>query len=431
MANRTWRADIDGLRAIAVLCVLGYHYFPEWAPGGFVGVDVFFVISGFLIGGILLDAIGSDCFSLLDFYARRARRILPALVLVMGVSLVFGWFALLPDDYQNLGKHTAGGAIFISNILLWQEAGYFDVAAHRKPLLHLWSLGIEEQFYILFPLVLWGLWRKNLRLVTFIALLAFLSYRWNIMAYKKDQIFDFYAPMTRFWELLAGVLLALWERRSGGDGGGANSVVVSNNRWKQTVGNFGNRLATLGIRLLIREPDKLVIKGNFGRTLFSLLGVVLLGIALVKAESKGFPGKQAALPVLGAVCFIAAGPLAWWNRTILARSPLVWIGQISYPLYLWHWPLLSFTYIILGEAPNEGWRLILAIMAVLLAVLTYIVVERPVRFGKSARNGKAIALVFLLGICGGGGGGGGDYGNKIKCYPNILEKKKKKFIIYF
>jgi peptidoglycan/LPS O-acetylase OafA/YrhL len=402
--NKAWRADIDGLRAVAVCFVLGYHFFPKWVPGGFIGVDIFFVISGYLIGGILVDALVADRFSLLDFYAHRIRRILPALLLVMGASLAFGWFALLPDDYQNIGKHMAGGAGFISNILLWQEAGYFDVVAHRKPLLHLWSLGIEEQFYIFLPLVLWGLWRKNLRHITFILLLVFLSYRWNIMVYKKDQILDFYAPMSRFWELLTGVLLALWKRENNNSG---ISVMASDSRlyqWRQDIGCFLNHLMKFGLRLLFREHDKVLVdRRGLGKALFSLLGVVLLSIALVRSESKLFPGKQAVVPVLATVCLIAAGQQAWWNRIVLAWRPLVWIGKISYPLYLWHWPLLAYTYIVLGEMPNELACLAIAGISVLLALLTYLIVERPIRYGKRAQNQKSILLIFLLGVLGGGG----------------------------
>ena len=142
-----YRKYIDGLRAIAVLLVVGFHAFPKSLPGGFIGVDVFFVISGYLISTIILTDLRQGDFSFKHFYARRIRRILPALLTVLSACLIFGWFALLSDEYQLLGKHTAGGAFFISNILLWSETGYFDTAAELKPLLHLWSLGIEEQFY--------------------------------------------------------------------------------------------------------------------------------------------------------------------------------------------------------------------------------------------------------------------------------------------
>jgi peptidoglycan/LPS O-acetylase OafA/YrhL len=144
--QHTYRPDVDGLRAVAVLAVLAFHAFPEALPGGFVGVDVFFVISGFLISGLILQGLQHGTFSFADFYWRRVRRIFPALVLVLAACLALGWLVLLPDEYSQLGKHVAAGAAFVSNIVLWREAGYFDVAAALKPLLHLWSLGVEEQF---------------------------------------------------------------------------------------------------------------------------------------------------------------------------------------------------------------------------------------------------------------------------------------------
>ncbi|MGC2165385.1 MAG: acyltransferase, partial [Gallionella sp.] len=148
LTHPKYRTDIDGLRAIAVLCVIGFHAFPNWLKGGFVGVDIFFVISGFLISSIIVNSLDQGTFSFAEFYARRVKRIFPALILVMASCFVFGWFALLPDEYKQLGKHIASGATFISNFTFWQEAGYFDKSTDSKPLLHLWSLGIEEQFYI-------------------------------------------------------------------------------------------------------------------------------------------------------------------------------------------------------------------------------------------------------------------------------------------
>jgi peptidoglycan/LPS O-acetylase OafA/YrhL len=152
--TQNYRADIDGLRAVAVVLVVAYHAFPHLLSGGFVGVDVFFVISGYLITGIILSGIDSSSFSIRGFYARRARRILPALAVVLVAVLVIGWLQLLPAPFQNLGLHTLAGALFFPNLLLWSEVGYFDVAAETKPLLHLWSLGIEEQFYLCWPLLL-------------------------------------------------------------------------------------------------------------------------------------------------------------------------------------------------------------------------------------------------------------------------------------
>ncbi|RPH39749.1 MAG: acyltransferase, partial [Desulfobulbaceae bacterium] len=156
-----YRPDIDGLRAIAVTLVLIFHAFPESLPGGFVGVDVFFVISGYLISGLIFADLQKERFSFADFYARRIRRIFPALILVLTVSSLLGWFLLLPDEYSQLGKHVAGGAGFVSNFVLLGEAGYFDSEAELKPLLHLWSLGIEEQFYFIWPVLLFFAWGRR------------------------------------------------------------------------------------------------------------------------------------------------------------------------------------------------------------------------------------------------------------------------------
>ena len=150
----SYRPDVDGLRAIAVLSVIGFHAFPSAVHGGFVGVDIFFVISGYLISSIILKSLDRGKFDFWDFYSRRIRRIFPALVVVLLACLAFGWYVLLADEFQQLGKHTAGGAAFVSNVVLWREVEYFDTAAELKPLLHLWSLGIEEQFYLFWPLML-------------------------------------------------------------------------------------------------------------------------------------------------------------------------------------------------------------------------------------------------------------------------------------
>src|SRR3984893_8246561 len=169
-----YRPDIDGLRAIAVLAVIGFHAFPTWIRGGFVGVDVFFVISGYLISTILLTGMERGSFRFSQFYIRRIRRIFPALVVVLLACMVAGWLVLFSSEYKALGKHVAGSAAFVSNFVLWNEAGYFDKAAATKPLLHIWSLGIEEQFYIVWPLLLYLVWkRKAATLVLLLLLFTF------------------------------------------------------------------------------------------------------------------------------------------------------------------------------------------------------------------------------------------------------------------
>jgi peptidoglycan/LPS O-acetylase OafA/YrhL len=203
-----YRSDIDGLRAIAVLSVVGFHAFPSHIKGGFVGVDIFFVISGFLISTIIYGSLERGSFSFVEFYSRRIKRIFPALLLVLFTVLAAGWILLLPDEYKQLGKHVAGGAGFIANFVLWNESGYFDNAAETKPLLHLWSLGIEEQYYIVWPLFLWVIWktRLNLLFLTIVATLA--SFAFNVSQISSDPVGTFYSPLTRFWELFVGSVLA-------------------------------------------------------------------------------------------------------------------------------------------------------------------------------------------------------------------------------
>lgn len=176
--------------------------------GGFIGVDVFFVISGFLISTIIFESLDKGTFTFAEFYARRIKRIFPALLIVLIASYAFGWFALLADEYMQLGKHIAAGAGFVSNFVLWGEAGYFDNSAETKPLLHLWSLGIEEQFYIIWPLVLWLAWKRKFSYLTITVVIASISFYFNIKEVEKDTVAAFYSPVTRFWELLSGSILA-------------------------------------------------------------------------------------------------------------------------------------------------------------------------------------------------------------------------------
>lgn len=208
LAHPKYRPDIDGLRAIAVLSVIGFHAFPEKITSGFIGVDIFFVISGFLISSIIFSSLERDRFSLIEFYSRRVKRIFPALLLVMLASLVFGGFALFSDEYKQLGKHIAGGAGFVSNFILWGDSGYFDNAAKAKPLLHLWSLAIEEQFYIFWPLLLALAWKHRWGFLKITALIAVASFAASIYLTNNNLTEAFYSPLPRFWELMVGGVLA-------------------------------------------------------------------------------------------------------------------------------------------------------------------------------------------------------------------------------
>ena len=355
-----YRPDIDGLRAVAVLAVVAFHAFPAAVPGGFIGVDVFFVISGYLISGILFEGLARGDFSFADFYARRIRRIFPALGLVLGACLAFGWIDLLADEYRQLGRHVAGGAGFVSNAVLLLEAGYFDNAGDTKPLLHLWSLGVEEQFYLAWPLLAWLAWKARRSPVAVVAVVAIASFALNMALVGKHASAAFYAPFTRFWELMGGAALA--------------AQAVLRPSW----------------RLPARAATPLAV-----------LGAALLAVGLWRIDRNTlFPGAWALLPVLGTMLLIVAGPGAWLNSHVLERRALVWVGLISYPLYLWHWPLLSFARIVEGDTPAAAVRGLAIVGAFLLAWATYRLVERPIRRGTRHRRAAVAALATLMAVLG-------------------------------
>ena len=380
-----YRPDIDGLRAIAVLSVVAFHVSPSWAKGGFIGVDIFFVISGFLISGIIYENLDKGEFSFREFYARRIRRIFPALIVVMTACFVFGRFSLLTDEYKQLGKHIAGGATFISNLLLWQESGYFDSSAASKPLLHLWSLGIEEQFYIIWPLLLWFTWRRKINFFAVTLAIAVGSFYLNIKGIKHDAVATFYSPSTRFWELMCGGLLA----------------------WVTIYKKASIAVIKLKVDHIIASTiyrNKEVEKGKTLANLSAFAGLALLAFGFEKiTKDFTFPGAWALVPVCAAVLIISAGPTAWINRHILSAKLVVWFGLISYPLYLWHWPLLSFARIIEGTVPNRSIRIAAVVIAIVLAWLTMKWIEKPFRYGNQKIGLKVATLcglVLLIGVSG-------------------------------
>ncbi|GAA4337720.1 hypothetical protein GCM10023165_15920 [Variovorax defluvii] len=354
LAHPKYRPDIDGLRAIAVLSVVAFHAFPKWMPGGFIGVDIFFVISGYLISTIIFGSLAGEGFSYREFYARRIRRIFPALLVVMAATFVFGWYVLLADEASQLGKHLLASAGFVVNLVLWGEAGYFDTAAEVKPLLHLWSLAVEEQFYIFWPVLLGLAWRfgggKGRTVLIWMWVVTILSFLLNVLGVHRYATATFYSPLPRMWELAAGALLA-W---------GA----------------------------LRREPHRNV----FRRELRSIAGLAVVGLGLLLiSRGKSFPGFWALLPVVGACLCISAGPGAWLNRHVLGSRPMVWVGLISYPLYLWHWPLLAYARILEGHEPSREIRIVAVIAAVVLAWLTYRFLELGLRRRQGAGVVKALA----------------------------------------
>jgi len=354
LSHPKYRADIDGLRAIAIIAVVWFHAYPSSLRSGFIGVDIFFVISGFLISTIIFSNLERNTFSFTEFYIRRIRRILPALITVMLTSLTFGWFALTAEEYKQLGEHIAGGSAFISNFLLWSESGYFDNAAETKPMLHLWSLAIEEQFYIFWPLLMALAWRKHKSFLTIMLVIAASSFAFSIYQIGYDKSAAFYSPLTRIWELMAGGILAY----------------IALHR-----PSFINRY---------QNPQ-------------SILGLILLIIAFLEIDRwDQFPGWWALLPVFGTFLIISAGPSAWVNRHLLSNRPLVWVGLISFPLYLWHWPLLSFIKILKSQQPTWGLSLSAVLASFILAWLTVKYIEHPCRFGKYKRTTSALLLFSLL-----------------------------------
>ena len=371
-----YRPDIDGLRAIAVLAVVGYHAFPGIISGGFVGVDVFFVISGFLISSFILTEIHTSTFSFSNFYARRIRRIFPALILVAGATLAFGWVALSQSEYIELGKLTAASAAFVANFALWDASGYFNIAAEFKPLLHLWSLGIEEQFYIIWPVFLVLIWRRGTRLDAAIFVLVLLSFALNIFLMQRDPVAAFFLPLSRFWELLLGAILAHRNQRA----------INSDNNEKPVSSPT--------------DSHKLL------KNAISALGLFLiLGSALLLKNEMAYPGWWALLPTVGTLLHLWAGPNAWLNRTISAHRALVFIGLISYPLYLWHWPMIAYIKILDLDWSVNAIRALKAcavIVAGIAAWLTYQYVEKPIRRATQMKHVQslcvAMSIVLTLGI---------------------------------
>ncbi len=336
-----YRADIDGLRAVAVLQVLAYHVDIHRLRGGFVGVDVFFVISGFLISSIILSDLDSSRFSLIGFYERRIRRIFPALVAMLLGTAVLAYKFCLPTEFVAFAKSLLAATFSVSNVLFLHQSGYFDAPARMKPLLHTWSLGVEEQFYVFLPLFLIVVRRVFAkRQVLMVGVVALLSFAVSVIGTFRSHDATFYLAPTRAWELLLGTLLAL---------------------------NVFPRISS-----------------PLWRNLASLLGgVLILAAGVAFNSSTPFPGAAALLPCVGAALIIAAGTS---GTSIVGRAlslrPVAFIGIISYSLYLWHWPLIVFQgangLLVKGLTPN-GTKVVLILASVVIAALSWRFVEQPFR----------------------------------------------------
>lgn len=352
-----WRTDITGLRALAVLPVLLFHAFPMLCPGGFLGVDIFFVISGYLISGIIFRGLINDSFSYADFYAKRIRRIIPNLVLVLAFVALVGYFFLFADEYETLGKHIYSSAFFYQNFRLLKEAGdYFANEAVTQPLLHLWSLAIEEQFYILFPLIATFVWwiskRSVLVIGAMVASIVVGSFLGCLLT--KNASFAFYFPLTRFWEIGVGMVLAYLE----------------------TFRILDTRRIAIGLRNCLSVSGFLLIVGAMW---FYTTEIVT-------------PSGYSLLPVLGTAFLIASHEDSVINRTVLTWKSMIFVGLISYSLYLWHWPLISYLHII--NPKPEDWMIIVAlILSFVLSILVYVGVENPMRRYRGLPNKVVIAVL--------------------------------------
>lgn len=364
------RPEVDGLRALAVLPVILFHAGFGAFSGGYVGVDVFFVISGFLITSIITNELRAGRFSVIGFYERRARRILPALFVVMALCLPAAWLLMLPAEAAAFGRSLVAVSVFGSNVLFWRSSGYFDLAAEEKPLLHTWSLGVEEQFYIVFPLLLALCWRGGARrLAWLLASLALLSLLVSQWALERYALGSFFLAPTRAWELLAGALVAL----------GCNQAL----RFRPVAG------------WPLRWQGALGLAG---------LALVLVPVFVYDGKTP-FPGIAALPPVLGTVLVLAFVLPGSWAHRFLTLPPVLWLGLISYSAYLWHQPLLAFARLSQPGTPPAWLLATMAALSLVLAHLSWRFVEAPFR-ARSRWTRRAIfqasaagtALFITLGL---------------------------------
>lgn len=322
---KNFRYDINGLRAIAVLVVVIFHFLPAYLTGGFVGVDVFFVISGFLMTSIIFNGLQNDKFNLFKFYVARANRIIPALGMLCFILLVIGWFFLPPIEYKSLGKHVAGSLSFLSNVLYWKESGYFDVSSHEKWLLHTWSLSVEWQFYIIYPIILLILNNFfKISKIKILILLSFISlFLLNILLSLKSPISAYFLLPSRVWEMLLGGIAFLYP---------------------------------------------ISLKNNQSKTL-SVIGILFIFISCIFISSdNSWPGYLALIPTIGAYFILVAN-----NQESIISTNFFFqkIGLWSYSIYLWHWPI-----VVVGYYYNiENWFLYGIPLSILLGFLSYNLIE--------------------------------------------------------
>lgn len=359
MSNKilAYRPDIDGLRALAVLAVVIFHFNKQWLPGGFVGVDIFFVISGYLITGIVAKQLAQGQFRFTEFYLRRIRRIFPAAAFMIFVTLLAGLTLMLPSDVSDLSGSALASLLSVANIYFWKylDISYFAASSDMVPLLHMWSLGVEEQFYLLWPAFLFFAFAcmQKRGLVIIALLLAAASFAWGQLNLASDQKFAYYMLPSRAGELLIGA-----------------------------VTYFICQMVTFRVQ---RAYAEIIAAVGLAIVVWSLLTI---------RETDGFPGLISAVPTVGVALLIAAGNFSSTAvNSLFSLRPLVAVGLISFSLYLWHWPVLAFYRYAMGEPDLMGGLMCLVIMVV-MTLVSYFGIEKP--FRHSGAPAKAYALSGLL-----------------------------------
>jgi peptidoglycan/LPS O-acetylase OafA/YrhL len=427
-----YRADIDGLRAVAVLAVLINHAYPSYLPGGFISVDVFFVISGFLISSILLKECTQGRFSYTQFYTRRIRRLLPVLILMLVLTCILSIMLLVAEALKKMATTMLASILFGANIqLMLLEKGYSDDSMHENPLLHLWSLGVEEQFYIFWPCFIAVLARPTTsvtRAIVMQLVVALLSFTCNVvlLPYGDAHKYSFYFPLSRFWQMSLGGLVAYYFHLTNAvrDSGhriddvnerssmyhsptavvvevvtAAGSLEASSSDTNRRAHNHHPRDEGSAI-LMHRQFDHPLVRAacSWVGLAFIIAGFVLVGN---QHPASAFPGFWALLPTCGAALFIFAGhhhhdrhPAVFLNHTVFSFAPIVFIGKVSYALYLLHWPLLVFAKLqypdpTLRPTIIRPWAI--CIWSFLLSILSYYAVETPLRRHKPAREPPSVA----------------------------------------
>lgn len=392
-----FRVDIQGLRGIAVLLVVLYHLDVHWLSGGYIGVDIFFVISGYLITGHLIESLDSGRFSFLDFYARRVRRIIPASLFVLFITTVISCLLMPPLLLPKILKESIATALYIPNIFYAHQHTDYLAETTLSPLLHYWSLGVEEQFYFIWPLLLFACWRyrgdkKNylFLIMSGVILLSFLA---NLYLTTASQSWAFFLVFTRAWELGAGGLLAF---------------ALKKNLF--SIRDSSSRIAALS----------------------GWMGVALLGYcAVVYNENTVFPGSAAALPVAGAMLMLFAGATSGSSsllNKLMVNRPLQYLGMISYSLYLWHWPVIIFTEEVWPDFSGVYFVAVLFVVSCVLADMTYRWIEGPFRHSSSrfyfpAKPALAVSMagsVFIVALA-------GVYGYQIKSWPLYSEQIAREY----